>query len=112
MWGGTTATTDQQLQEDPNLYWRLPTHPPARSQAWQGAVKLAKKEVKAARGLILQEDLKHRRRVLRRLGYVDEEGIVTLKVGGGHILLFQFVGGWGSSLLFLCAGAAAAGIRG
>ena len=42
-------------------------------------VRLARKEVKAAQNLILQAELKARRRVLRRLGYVDSEGVVTVK---------------------------------
>lgn len=42
-------------------------------------VRLARKEVKAAQSLILQAELKARRRVLRRLGYVDSEGVVTVK---------------------------------
>ncbi|DBA84763.1 hypothetical protein WJX77_001199 [Trebouxia sp. C0004] len=42
-------------------------------------VRLAKKEVKAAQNLILQAELKARRRVLRRLGYVDSDGVVTVK---------------------------------
>ena len=50
-----------------------------RKQAVHGAVKATKKEIKAAQSLILQEDLKHRRKVLKRLGYVDKEGIVSLK---------------------------------
>ena len=42
-------------------------------------VRLARKEVKAAQNLILQSELKARRRVLRRLGYVDSDGVVTVK---------------------------------
>ena len=42
-------------------------------------VRLARKEVKAAQSLILQSELKARRRVLRRLGYVDSDGVVTVK---------------------------------
>ena len=42
-------------------------------------VRLARKDVKAAQNLILQAELKARRRVLRRLGYVDSEGVVTVK---------------------------------
>lgn len=42
-------------------------------------VRLARKEVKAAQNLILQAELKARRRVLRRLGYVDSDGVVTVK---------------------------------
>ena len=42
-------------------------------------VRLARKEVKAAQNLILQAELKARRKVLRRLGYVDSDGVVTVK---------------------------------
>jgi hypothetical protein len=45
-------------------------------------VRTAKKEAKAAAALICHEDLKARRRVLRRLQYTDDDGVVTLKVGG------------------------------
>eukprot|EP00887_Chlorella_sp_A99_P001342 scaffold14.g1342.t1 len=48
-------------------------------QALAEAVRLAKKEVHAAQSLVLQDDLKARRKVLRRLGYVDADGIVTIK---------------------------------
>ena len=40
---------------------------------------MARKEVKAAQNLILQQELKARRRVLRKLGFVDSNGIVTMK---------------------------------
>ena len=42
-------------------------------------VRIARKEVKAAQNLILQQELKARRRVLRKLGFVDSSGIVTMK---------------------------------
>eukprot|EP00884_Botryococcus_braunii_P015661 jgi/Botrbrau1/2779/Bobra.0164s0056.1 len=42
-------------------------------------VRAGKREVKAASNLILQDELKGRRRILRRLEYVDSEGIVTKK---------------------------------
>ena len=37
------------------------------------ACKVAKREAKAASGLILRDELKHRRRVLRRMNHVSEE---------------------------------------
>lgn len=40
------------------------------------------REIKAAEGLILEQELTQRMRVLRRLGYMDESGIVTQK---GHV---------------------------
>ena len=48
-------------------------------QALAEKARLARKEVKAAQNLILQSELKARRRVLRRLGYVDSDGVVTVK---------------------------------
>eukprot|EP00983_Pelagomonas_calceolata_P079449 1154670-Pelagomonas_calceolata.AAC.1 len=42
----------------------------------------SKREAKAAAGLILREELRARQRVLRRLGYVTSEGVVTLKGRG------------------------------
>ncbi|CAL8466224.1 g5760 [Coccomyxa elongata] len=50
-----------------------------RKQELAAQVRVAKKEAKNAASLILQQELKARRRVLRRLGYVDEDGVVTLK---------------------------------
>ena len=40
---------------------------------------MAKRELKAAQQLVLQDDLKHMQRVLRRLGYVDSQGVITVK---------------------------------
>lgn len=42
-------------------------------------VKVAKFKVKEGQGLIYKEDLKRRKRVLRRLGFVSEEGVVEVK---------------------------------
>ncbi len=42
-------------------------------------VRLAKKEAKAAQSLILKEELRARRRVLRRLDYIDADGVVSKK---------------------------------
>ncbi|KAI7836432.1 hypothetical protein COHA_009701 [Chlorella ohadii] len=50
-----------------------------QKQALHEAARTAKKEVKAAQALILHDDLKARKRVLGRLGYLDREGVVTLK---------------------------------
>ena len=41
--------------------------------------KVAKREAKAASGLILRDDLKNRRRVLRRMGHVSEDDVVQMK---------------------------------
>jgi len=43
------------------------------------AVRVAKKEVKAAAGMICKDELKARRRLLRRLGYTTPEGVVEMK---------------------------------
>ena len=43
--------------------------------------------MKAAQSLILKDELKHMQRVLRRLGYVDAQGVITIK---GKVR----VGGW------------------
>lgn len=50
-----------------------------QKQALHEAVRTAKKEVKGAQRLILHEDLKARKKVLRQLGYLDHQGVVTLK---------------------------------
>ena len=42
-------------------------------------MQAAKREAKAAAGLIMREELRSRQRVLRRLGYISQEGVVTLK---------------------------------
>lgn len=55
------------------------------SQQWKkrqevdGRVKQKKREVKEAKGLILQEDLRKMKRVLKRLGFINSEGIVEVK---------------------------------
>ncbi|KXZ50647.1 hypothetical protein GPECTOR_15g331 [Gonium pectorale] len=50
-----------------------------RRGAADEAVAAARREAKAAASLILKDELKARQRVLRRLAYVDEEGVVTVK---------------------------------
>ncbi|KAK9804329.1 hypothetical protein WJX72_007219 [[Myrmecia] bisecta] len=51
----------------------------ARKQVCGEVVRLAAREVQAAQSLILKDELKARRRVLRRLGYTDSDGVVTVK---------------------------------
>ncbi|GJP60249.1 hypothetical protein CLOP_g17460 [Closterium sp. NIES-67] len=51
----------------------------ARKSKLKNALKVLKKEVKAAGGLILKDELKARMRVLRRLEYIDEDEIVRVK---------------------------------
>jgi hypothetical protein len=65
------------LARSPTLEARLATL--LRKQALHEAVRTAKKEARAAAALICHEDLKARRRVLRRLDYTDKQGVVTLK---------------------------------
>ena len=48
--------------------------------------QVAKQGVKAAQSLILKDELKHMQRVLRRLGYVDAQGVITIKGKVGGIL--------------------------
>jgi len=43
-----------------------------------------RREAKAAQTLVLREELKARRRVLRRLGYLTSGGLVTAK-GAYHV---------------------------
>ncbi|EFJ42378.1 hypothetical protein VOLCADRAFT_107315 [Volvox carteri f. nagariensis] len=50
-----------------------------RRSAAEEAVAAARREAKAATSLILKDELKARQRVLRRLTYVDEDGVVTVK---------------------------------
>ena len=54
------------------------THPPT-PQALEQQVAAAKRDVKAASSLVFGEELVHRTRVLRRLGYLTEDDIVTVK---------------------------------
>ena len=68
---------DHALARSPSLAPRLEAF--AQKQQLYEAIRAAKRNVKAATGLILQEDLKSRRRVLRRLGFVDSDGLVTKK---------------------------------
>lgn len=57
-----------------------------RLQQYNEKMKLAddakkvRKDIKAAQSLILQADLKARRKVLKRLGYIDADEMVTTKV--------------------------------
>lgn len=50
-----------------------------KKQAVNDKVKALKKELEIARGIILKEELKRMKRVLRRLGFTDNEGIVQVK---------------------------------
>jgi hypothetical protein len=45
-------------------------------------IQAARREVREGEGMIMTEELTARMRVLRRLGYLDKEGLVTQK---GHV---------------------------
>ncbi|CAK9262411.1 unnamed protein product [Sphagnum jensenii] len=48
-------------------------------EALRGTIRVAKKEVRAASTLVFKDELKARRRVLRRLGYATADDVVELK---------------------------------
>eukprot|EP00899_Mesostigma_viride_P016139 jgi/Mesvir1/24526/Mv21867-RA.1 len=50
-----------------------------RKQHLRDSIKAVKKEIKACQDLVLKSELKARHRVLRRLGYMDEDGVVGVK---------------------------------
>jgi ATP-dependent RNA helicase DOB1 len=64
-----------------------------KKRALAEKVAAAEKELKAAHGLVMKEDLKHMSRVLRRLNYLNEQGLVTIKgrvaaaINSGHDLV-------------------------
>jgi superfamily II RNA helicase len=58
--------------------WWWVTHA-VHVQALEAEVKQLRREAKAAQSLVLKDELKSRRRVLRRLGYITDEGVVTDK---------------------------------
>lgn len=71
---------------------RIAAHPLARSpelaarlgalqakRALAAAARVARREAKAAAGLVLGDELASRQRLLRRLGYMDGDGLVTTK---------------------------------
>lgn len=65
------------LASSPTLAVQLGTLQAKRALA--AAARAAKREARAAAGLVLGDELQQRQRVLRRLGYVDGEGLVTMK---------------------------------
>lgn len=50
-----------------------------QKQALHETVKALKSQIKTAMGLVLHEDLKSRKKIMRRLGYVDNNETVTTK---------------------------------
>ena len=65
------------LVDSPTLADRLKSL--AKKRELAESARQVRREVRRTRGLILQEDLKARRKVLRRLGHVDTDGVVTKK---------------------------------
>lgn len=50
-----------------------------RREEIEEKAKVVRRQIKVAKGLILQEELKRMKRVLRRLGFTNKEGIVEVK---------------------------------
>lgn len=50
-----------------------------QKQKMQSEIDTLKKELKVAQGLILKDELKKMKRVLRRLGFMNEDGVVEVK---------------------------------
>ncbi|KAK3252649.1 hypothetical protein CYMTET_38064 [Cymbomonas tetramitiformis] len=65
------------LAKSDSLQQRLDTLQAKRNL--KHSIKMAKKEHKAATGMVMKDELKARNRVLKKLGYVDQEGLVQLK---------------------------------
>ena len=53
-----------------------------RKRALQRTAQQLQADITAAESMLLKEDLKHRLRVLRRLGHIEDSGLVTQK---GHV---------------------------
>lgn len=43
-------------------------------------MKALRKEIKGAQSLVMLDELKQRKRILKRLEFISKEGVVTLKV--------------------------------
>lgn len=54
---------------------------PQPVQALEAEAAVLRAEVKSAQMLVLRDELRSRRRVLRRLGYLTPDGLVTPKGG-------------------------------
>ena len=52
----------------------------AAVQKSKATIRALRREIKSAQDLVMLDELKQRRRVLRRLDFISDEGIVTLKV--------------------------------
>jgi|TARA_B100001142_G_C14177531_1_gene594807 ATP-dependent RNA helicase DOB1 len=65
------------LRDDPDLTEKVASHAKRRDLSLRH--KIAKKEAKAAAGLCFRDELKQRLRVLKRLGHVDDDGVVLTK---------------------------------
>lgn len=53
-----------------------------RKRALQRKAQALQQDITAAESMLLKEDLQHRLRVLRRLGHLEDSGLVTKK---GHV---------------------------
>eukprot|EP01025_Chloroclados_australasicus_P024879 TRINITY_DN24936_c1_g1_i2.p2 TRINITY_DN24936_c1_g1~~TRINITY_DN24936_c1_g1_i2.p2 ORF type:complete len:452 (+),score=55.80 TRINITY_DN24936_c1_g1_i2:130-1485(+) len=67
-------------------------------QHLQQQIKEVQNQIQAAKDLILKDELRSRIRVLRRLGYLENEGVVTLKgqivagiQGGDELLIAELI---------------------
>jgi hypothetical protein len=56
-------------------------------QALEAEAAVLRAEVKSAQTLVLRDELRSRRRVLRRLGYLTPDGLVTPKGGSAPVPL-------------------------
>eukprot|EP00890_Picochlorum_soloecismus_P006631 jgi/Picsp_1/793/NSC_04282-R1_superkiller viralicidic activity 2-like 2 len=65
------------LQDDPSLSTRLQAF--TKKQDIRQQIRIIEKGIRNAAGLVLQDDLKSRMRVLGRLGYIHSHGIVSTK---------------------------------
>lgn len=68
---------DHSLADSPTLAQRLKMI--KRKEELLQAISVARKETKTASALVFKEELKARKRTLRRLGYTTAEGVVELK---------------------------------
>eukprot|EP00803_Ostreobium_quekettii_P000360 evm.model.scf_2577.3 EVM.evm.TU.scf_2577.3 scf_2577:12172-20282(+) len=70
------------IREAPDLETRLGLV--MKKEVLAESIASTKKELEVAGGLILKDELRSRERALRRLGFVDADGVVTVK---GNVLL-------------------------
>jgi hypothetical protein len=61
---------------------QLPNRLDHLASAFYESLQVARREVREGEGMIMKDELTARMRVLRRLRYLDDEGLVTQK---GHV---------------------------